>query len=229
MKTAVISLGGSLLIPKEEADLKFLHKFKKELRKNYKKARFVIVTGGGSIARRYIEMLKKEHKSIKELSLAGIRATRMNAQTLMQFFGKSDGNDTLPTNMNEVKSNLHKNHVVICGALRYTKDSTSDGTAAKLAHLLKAFFINMTNVKGLYTSDPRTHKEAKFIKSISWKDFEKMAKKLKFKAGQHFVLDQQAATLIRKHKIPTYIIGPDVKNITKIINNKKFIGTLILG
>lgn len=226
MKTTVISLGGSLLIPKEKADLKFLHKFKKELRKNYKKSRFVIVTGGGSIARQYISLLKEENKSKKELSLAGIRATRMNAQTVMQFFGK-EANQKLPKDEKSVKSNLHKNNVVVCGALRYTANSTSDGTSAKLAHFLKAPFINMTNVKGLYTSDPRKNKNAKFTKSISWKDFDKMAQKLKFKAGQHFILDQQASTIIKNNKIPTYIIGSDVNNISRIINNKKFTGTLI--
>lgn len=228
MKTLVISLGGSLLIPKEKADLKFLHKFKQELRKNYKKTRFVLVTGGGSIARQYIEMLKEENKSKRELSEAGIRATRMNAQAVMQFFG-NEANQKLPKDEKSVKSNLHKNNVVICGALRYSPNSTSDGTSAKLAHFLKASFINMTNVKGLYTSNPKTNKNAKFISKISWKNFDKIAQKLKYKPGQHFVLDQQASTIIKNNKIQTYIIGSDVKNISRIISGKKFTGTLIKG
>jgi len=56
-----------------------------------------------------------------------------------------------------------------------------------------------------------------------------MAHRTKHKAGQHFVLDQQAATIIRKEKIRTYIIGPTPGNITKILAGRKFIGTLISG
>lgn len=226
MKILVISLGGSIIIPKGEMNLKFLHNFKQILLKNTKDKRFVIVCGGGSIARKYIEALKGEHKSEKELSLAGIRATRMNAQFLMQLIGEK-ANSLLPMDMKEVKSNLRKNPVVICGALRYAEKSTSDSTAAKLAHYLKAEFINMTNVRGLYTADPRTHKNAKFISKISWRNFDIMANKSKYAPGQHFVLDQSASKLIKKHKIKTYIIGEDLTNLSKILQEKNFTGTLI--
>lgn len=226
-KIIVISLGGSIIIP-EKMDTKFLMNFVKTLRKNYKTHRFVIVCGGGSIARKYISALRAEGKSDKELAFAGIRATRMNAQFVMQMFGK-EANDKLPTSMEEVKNNLAKNKVVICGALRYAEKSTSDGTAAKLAHFLNCEFINMTNVNGLYTDNPLVNKNAKFIPFISWKDFEKRALKMKFKAAQHFVLDQAAAVLIRKHKIKTYIAGPNLKNLDKLIEGKKFVGTRIEG
>lgn len=227
MKIIVISLGGSLIIP-DKIDFSFLHKFKKEVRKNYKECRFVVVTGGGSVARKYISALRKENKPESELANAGMAATRMNAKFLMQLFGK-EANDSLPMNMEEVANNLNKNKIVICGALRYADKETSDGTAAKLANFLKCDFINMTNVKGLYTADPRKDKNAKFVSKISWRDFDKMANKSKFEAGQHFVLDQTAAKIIKEHKIRTYIIGNNVKNIGNIVRKKKFIGTLIAG
>jgi len=52
-------------------------------------------------------------------------------------------------------------------------------------------------------------------------------KKQGFKPGQHFVLDQSAAKIIKKHKIPTYIIGQDLKQLSNILTNKKFKGTII--
>jgi len=222
----VISLGGSLIVP-EKVDFKFLKSFIKTLRKHYKKWKFVIVCGGGSIARKYIEVLKHEHKAgEKELSLAGIRVTRLNALLLMELFGK-EANDTLPTTMKSVKNDLHKNNVAICGALRYAPESTSDGTAAKLAHFLGSEFINMTNVRGLYSANPLTNKNAKFIPWESWKKFDERANNMKYHSGQHFVLDQKAATMIHKDKIKTYIVGQDVKNIDKILQGKKFTGTSI--
>ena len=227
MKTVVISLGGSVMIP-DKINFSFLDKFKRLLEKNSRTAKFVIVTGGGSVARKYIQALKEEGKGEKELSRAGIRVTRLNALFLMQFFGKGT-NSNLPLDMEHVKNDLRKNKIVICGALRYDDKETSDGTAAKLANYLKSDFVNITNVAGLFDKDPRKHRDAKFIPEISWKDFEKIADKMKFKAGQHFVLDQMAAKLIRKHKIRTVIVGPDISNLNNLFNGRKFKGTRIEG
>ncbi len=225
MKKVVISLGGSLIVPKE-VDTKFISSFKKTLRKNYRNYKFIVVCGGGHVARKYISILKSEKKSNKEISLAGIRATRMNARLMMQVFGK-EANDSIPLSMKDVEDYLPKNKVVFCGALRYASNETSDGTAAKLAHHLKSNFINLTNVPGLFTSNPLKNKKAKLIQNISWKDFEKKALRLKFKPGQHFVLDQNASTIIRKSRIKTYILGPDMKNFDKLLKGKKFKGTTI--
>ena len=96
-KIIIISLGGSLIIP-EKMNVPFLLKFVKILRKNYRTHKFVIVCGGGSIARKYIAALKAEGKSSKELANAGIRATRMNAMLIMQMFGK-EANDSLLSSM----------------------------------------------------------------------------------------------------------------------------------
>src|SRR3989338_5884321 len=84
-KVIVISLGGSLIIP-SDIDSKFLNEFKKIILKNTKKFRFVIVCGGGSIARKYIESLKKTGADEKLQSLSGISATRMNARFMSYFF-----------------------------------------------------------------------------------------------------------------------------------------------
>ena len=226
-KVIVISLGGSLIVPKE-IDYSFLKNFKKTMQKNYRKYRFVVVCGGGSIAREYISILKAQGKSIKEQALAGIRATRMNASFLIQLFG-NEVDSELPKSSKEVKFNLMKNNIVFCGALRYGKNETSDGTAAKLAKHFKTDLINMSNVAGLYTSNPLKNKKAKLIQKISWDKFEKIANKIKYKPGQHFVLDQQAAKVIKKYKIKTYLIGSNAKNLNNLLNGKKFIGTVIEG
>ena len=72
MEKIVISLGGSLIVP-DKIDYEFLDEFKDTIRKHYKTHKFIVVAGGGSIARKYIEALKKEKKSKNELSQAGIR------------------------------------------------------------------------------------------------------------------------------------------------------------
>ncbi|MBI3334733.1 hypothetical protein HYZ97_04560 [Candidatus Pacearchaeota archaeon] len=225
MKTLVMSLGGSVIIP-DKINFLLLEKLKKTLSKYYRTHRFVIVTGGGAIARAYINALAHEHKNEYQISHAGIRATRMNALFLMQFFGK-EANAILPRNMKEVKQALKKNKVVICGALRFVPHSTSDSTAARLAHYLKTDFINITNVPGLYTENPLTNKKAHLIPYETWIAFEKRARAIPFKAGEHFVLDQRAAILIRKHRIRTFIIGPKMRNLEYLLKGKRFTGTKI--
>jgi len=222
----VISLGGSRIVPGEKIDYKFLRDFKK-LVDRHKSKKFVVITGGGAVAREYILGLRELHKSEKKQSLLGISVTRLNAFLMTEIFGK-EANEILPKDMKDVKNMLKKNQVVFCGALRYREKNTSDGTAASLAAFLHASFINLTNVPGLFDKNPKTHKSAKLIKGISWKGFNDMARKIKFKAGQHFALDQNAAITIMKEKIPTFIVG-SVEDIENIITNKKYAGSLIYG
>jgi uridylate kinase len=224
-KRWVISLGGSILLS-EKNHQSFLLQLQRALAPTYKNHVFVIVCGGGKIAREYIQILRENHESVKNQSLAGIRATRTNAEFVMEVLGKK-ANEKLPFDMKSVKNELAKNKLVVCGALRYRPNQTSDSTAAQLANYLGAEFINITNVKGLYTADPRKNKKAVFIPFISWEAFEKKAKEHSFKPGQHFVLDQKAAELIHKKKITTYVVGPSAKNIKRLIEGKKFIGTTI--
>ncbi len=226
MEKWVISLGGSRIIPEDVDDI-FLKEFKKLILTSKKSYKFIVVTGGGITARKYIEALQEMNKGIKKQSEMGIAITRFHANFLMRIFGKP-ANDELPFSIKRIKNLILKNKVVFCGALRDKKRQTTDATAAKIASSLNCSFINLTNVKGLYTDNPKTHLNVKFIKEITWKDFNNMTKKIKFKAGQHFVLDQAGAKVILKKKVPTYITN-SLKDIKNIINNKKFSGTLIRG
>jgi uridylate kinase len=224
MKKVVISLGGSIIIP-NEVNYKYLKKFSKFIEKFSHKNKVVIVAGGGITARKYIEGLKKINSNEWALSSVGIFSTRLNATLVSGIFGLSK---EIPNNLNDVKKSLRNNNLVICGALGMQKDMTSDGNAAEIAEMIKAdYLINMTNVKGLYDKNPKTCKTAKFIPSISFKDFKARINKIKFKAGQHFVLDQSAAKIINKSKIKTYIVNNNLNNLDKLLNDKKFVGTVI--
>jgi len=226
-KVIVISLGGSLIIP-HKVNLDFLNRFKEVILKNKNKYKFVIVCGGGLTARNYIDGLEEENFRDKEYyqCLLGVSVTRLNARFMTYFFGK-DANTGIPHDMKDVKNLLSKNDIVFCGALRYAPKETSDSTASKLAHFFNSDFLNMTNVLGLYTKNPKEHKDAKFISEISYNKFLKMTKKIKYKPGQHFVLDQSAAKMIKKYKILTYIVGPDTENLDNFLNRRHFVGTII--
>ena len=224
-KEMVISLGGSLIVP-DEIDTSFLLKFKRVLDKHKRSWKFVVVCGGGSIARKYIKALKEIGKSEYLQSMAGIAVTRLNARFMTYFFGK-DANKGIPHDIKQIQGMLRKNDIIFCGALRYAPNQTSDSTAATIANHLRSQFINMTNVPGLYTKNPKQFKDAKFIPRISWQAFHKRANSMKYKPGQHFVLDQHAADIILEHKIKTYILGQNLRNLDNLLSGKSFKGTVI--
>jgi len=226
-KVIVLSLGGSLIIP-DEVNIKYLKEFKKVILKNSKKYKFVVVCGGGSVARKYISALREVGVNETLQSFSGISATRMNARFMNYFFNQNPERGIPPT-MELLKEYAKKYNVVFCGALEYKPNQTSDSTSAEIARKLKTDFINLTDVAGLYNKNPKEFKDAKFISEISWKDFNNIANKLKFKPGQHFVLDQSAAKRIMENKIKTYILGKDMKQLDNLLNGKKFKGTTIDG
>ena len=221
----VISLWGSLIVP-EKVDLRILKNFKKVLKKNCQKYKFVVVCGGGSVARKYISALKEINANEKLQSLAGISVTRTNARFMSYFFNQDPGKG-IPHKMRHIKKYLKKQDIVFCGALEYKPHQTSDSTAADIAKKFNSVFINLTNINGLYTDNPLTNKNAKFIPEISWENFNKIANKIKFRPGQHFVLDQHASKIILDNKIKTYILGKNMNNLDKLLKGKKFLGTTI--
>jgi len=226
-KVIVLSLGGSLIIP-NEVNTKYLKEFKKVILKNTKKYKFVVVCGGGSVARKYISALREIRINDKLQSFSGISATRMNARFMNYFFNQNPERG-IPHTMKLLKEYVNKQDITFCGALEYKPNQTSDSTSAEIARQLKTDFINLTDVSGLYTKNPKEFKDAKFIPEISWKDFNNIANKLKFKPGQHFVLDQTAAKRIMENKIKTYILGEDMKQLDNLLNKKKFKGTTIFN
>src|SRR3989344_2781855 len=156
-KIIVFSLGGSLIVP-DKLDYKYLHKFKIFIRKLSKKYKIIIVTGGGKTARKYIEPLKKEKIGEYFYSLVGIMSTKLNARLVSGFFGIKS---SIPDSLADVKKQVDKNNVVVCGALGVQPNMTSDGDAAEIAEYLNAkLFVNLTNVDGLFDKDPRKYTNA---------------------------------------------------------------------
>ncbi len=226
-KVVVVSLGGSLIIP-NEVQIDFLSKFKRVVIKNTKNYKFVIVCGGGSLARKYISALSSLNAKHKLQSLAGIAATRTNARFMSYLFSMNP-EEGIPHKKKEIKTYLKKQDIVFCGALEYKAHQTSDSTAAEIAKEFKTDLINLTNVDGLFNKNPLRYKNAKLIPHITWKEFNKIINKIKFKPGMHFILDHTASKIIMNNKITTYILGKNINNFDNLLKGKKFKGTTISG
>lgn len=221
MKTVVISVGGSIIVP-DKVDFSFLKRLKASIKRIAKNHKIIICTGGGATARAYITALRKAGIDKKTQDMVGIAVTRLNAKLVASFL---KANAEIPVSLEGVKRLLRKNKVVVCGGLKPGR--TSDGTTAEIARYLKAnALINITNVKGLYNKDPRKHKDARFIPKISHSDFARRIAKIKEGPGQHFVLDSVAARIARKARMKVVILK-SMKNLEQYLKGRSFTGTLI--
>lgn len=223
-KTIILSLGGSLIAP-DKIDIDFLKKFKKAIEKFAKKNhKFVIVCGGGAIARKFQKAASmKKNITSRDLDWLGIYATMINANIVKQVFGEMAESKIIQNPTKKISSD--KKIILASG---WKPGWSTDYDAVLLAKNLKAkIVINMSNTDYVYDKDPKKHKDAKKIKNICWKHYRSLIAK-KWIAGLNAPFDPIAAKEAEKSGIKVIIIGKDLRNFENLLNDRKFInGTVI--
>jgi uridylate kinase len=226
-KTFILSLGGSLIVP-DNLDTKYLRNFKNFVEKQVKKGhRLIIVAGGGSAARKYRDAGKAvvSKMTIDDLDWLGIHATRLNAHLLRTIL-RELAHPAIITNPT-IKEKT--NAPVIIGA-GYRPGNSTDYCAVLLAKLYGAdTVINLSNIEYVYTRDPRKYKSAEKIESINWTEFRKIVGHT-WDPGLHAPFDPIASKMAQKYGLEVIVSnGKDLKNLSNILNGKKFKGTVIKG
>jgi len=221
--TVVIKLGGHLL--SEKSNSKYLKGCIKVLKEILKSNRLIVITGGGALARAYIEAARAFGVDESTCDQLGIEASRLNAMLLTSLLGE-DAYPNIPRNIDELKNAIRSGKTVITGGL-FPAQST-DAVAAVAAELSHAkLLIKATDVDGIYTSDPKSDPEAEKIEEIRAKELYRMIVDRGMEAGKYELFDQQALRIIMRSEIPTVVIdGRDPKNILKALKGEK-IGTRI--
>jgi len=223
MKTVVISLGGSLIVP-NEIDINFLKNFKKIIEKFIKKDyRFVIICGGGKLARTYQNALSGLGvKDNSPMDWMGIGATALNAHLIAMMFGDKVYADVIYDPTKKIKST--KKIIIAAG---WKPGWSTDYDAVLLARNLKCkSIINMSNIDYVYNKDPNKYSNAKKINNICWAHFRKLVGKT-WKAGLSMPFDPVATKEAQKSKLKVFVIGNNLKNFENLLSNKKFNGTVI--
>ena len=223
-KLFVISLGGSLLVP-NEIDFNFLRKFY-TLIKNYieKSYKFIIIVGGGKIARKYQKAAKNLVKvSNDDLDWLGIHATRLNAHLLLTLFRKKAYYRIIKNPKEKVK---FKEKILI--AAGWKPGFSTDYDAVLLAKTYcSTTIINLTNIDYVYDKDPNKYKDAKPFEKISWNDYLKLIDQ-KWVPGMSAPFDPIASKLAKRFKFKVVIInGKKLNNLKNFLENKNFSGTII--
>ncbi len=223
-KTIVISLGGSIIIPKEGFDLNFLKGFKKLILNLIKKYRFIIVCGGGQTARSYQQIARSlGDLSSEDLDWIGIHSTRLNGHLMRTIFRRY-------AHPAVVKYPLKKQNwkTPIMLAAGWKPGFSTDYDAVLLAKKYDAdTVINLSNIDYVYDKDPRINKDAKKLENIDWEQFQKIVG-TKWVPGANLPFDPVASVLARKNKMKVlFVKGTQLAEVKKAIEGKKIKGTVI--
>lgn len=228
-KLVILSLGGSLIVPRGGIDIKFLQKFDQFIRQKVAQGhRFFIVAGGGSTCRHYqraVAAISGKKIADEDLDWLGVHATRLNGRLLHMIF-QDIAYKHLIKHYDLVDKKAADAKVVI--GVGWKPGWSTDHNAVLLAQDYGVDqVINLTRVKMVYDMDPKKYKEAKPIKKLSWDQLIKIVDK-EWKPGLQAPFDPVAAQLAKKAGLKVIICdGRNLQNLDNIIKGKEFIGTII--
>lgn len=221
----VLSLGGSLIAPKEGFDLQFLKGFKSLILKFVKKGcHFIIVCGGGQTARSYQAIARQLGElTAEDIDWIGIHATRLNAHFLRTIFRKW----AHPIVVKDPTRKLQWTEPILIGS-GWKPGWSTDYDAVKLAELYGAkVVLNLSNIEYVYDKDPRKFKNAKKLTKVSWADFRKIVGD-KWNPGANLPFDPVASAEAEKAGLRVVVMkGNNLKEVEKAALGQKFKGTLI--
>jgi uridylate kinase len=226
-KSFIVSLGGSLVVP-DKVDSKFLKSFRNLIQNQIKKSRrFVIIVGGGKVAREYAKAAKDlGDLNPNDLDWLGIHATRLNAHLLRTVL-KRHARPRIVTNPHN-KSELSDSGFKVIVAAGYRPGFSTDYCATILAKQYGITeLLNLSNIDYVYDKDPSKHKNATPQKFMDWKAFRKLVGN-KWDPGLNSPFDPIAAKLAQKLKLKVAILnGRKFRNLESYLNGEKFEGTVI--
>lgn len=225
MKESVIfSLGGSLIVP-DQIDAEFLKEFKELIMNKLNEyEQFVIVSGGGKTARRYISAADMINNPTEEdLDWLGIHASRLNGHLLRTIF-KSVADPEMITSPDKMTPREAK---VLIGA-GYRPGNSTDYVATLFA---KAYgiktVVNLSNIDQVYDKDPRKFDDAQPMDKINWSDFQEMVGD-KWIPGANVPFDPIATKLAIELGLKVVVMnGKNLDNLKKFLAGEEFVGTVI--
>ena len=223
-KTIVVALGGSIVHP-DDIDTEFLKKFKKFLTPFTRRGvRFVLVIGGGSLARRFQEAAHSVSKLADEdKDWIGIHATRLNAHLLRTIF-----RDIADPVMIDARGRIKQPKYPITIAAGWRPGWSTDYVAMQIANDFGASeAIIAGKPSHVYDKDPAKFARAKKFDELSWPEYRKLVPG-KWKPGMGAPVDPVAAALGQKEKVRAIVIdGRNLANFSALLNGKKFQGTIV--
>jgi len=222
----VLSLGGSIVSLQDGVNFNFLKKFKRLIESRVEKGdEFIIVVGGGSLARQYSSNAKKLNKDIEseDQDYLGIYATWLNAFLLKSIFSDLSYSKLIIDPNKKIKT---KKPLIFSGG--YLPGNSSDFVAVLLAETYGIKnIVNLSNINYVYDKDPTKFKGAKKIEELNWADFLAIIGDT-WEPGLNAPFDPVASLRCQKNKKSVVVLnGQNLSNLENYFSGRKFQGTTI--
>ncbi len=221
-KAVVISLGGSMIFKGSAINVDFIKRFAGIVRGMESLG---IVVGGGSMAAKYIEAAKQFNEDNYDLDEIGISVTHANARLVKaavkgaRFFDHLD----------EAVYFLQAQHgIAVMGGM--FPGETTDTVAALLAESMNARFVNVSDVDGIYSANPKVFKNARKYHVLSPSQLVKLALEHDSRRPrENFVIDALAAKILARSGVEAHFVsGRNLDDVKNAILGKHHSGTVIL-
>ena len=222
-KIIVIKLSGSVFNFKTTS--KSLKEYAQVLLDIQAKVQPVVVSGGGIIARHYVNLARSLGSDESSLDEMGIEISRLNAMLLSAAIGDSVY-PVIPSNLEEISIACQSGKIVVSGGLH--PGQSTNATAALICEKIKADrLLNATDVDGIYDSDPNKNPKAKMFREITIKKCMDLLNTESTQAGSYDLIDIVALKVIERSKIPTRVIKSDPTVIRNLVMKNNQSGTKI--
>lgn len=222
----ILSVGGSLIVPKTGFDVGFLKKFRKLILDEVGHgSRFVLIVGGGATARAYQEALRGALGRVtdEQLDWLGVHATVLNAQFVRMLFG-DHAHHEVP--MDPTKKIKTSKPIIVGSGWKPGWSSDYDAVLAAKTYGAREV-INVSNIDYVYDKDPTKFRNAKPIRELSWHDYRAMVGD-RWYPGSNAPFDPIAARRAASHGLTVKILnGRNLANLRHVIQGKTFKGTTI--
>ncbi len=223
-KTFAVSIGGSIIID-EKPNTSMIAKLAQSITSLHNEGhKFALVVGGGKACRAYVSAAKALGANNFFQDEIGIAFTRINAALMVQALEHSS--PAVMKKINEAAHVIGAGKIPVFGGM--IPGQTTDTVAALLAESLDATFINLSNVDGIYSSDPNENPRAKFYPELSYDRLISLVKLHGSAPGQNVVVDLPAALILKRSKIKSlFLNGNDLENFESAIRGGTFKGTVV--
>ena len=225
MEKVVVSLGGSVLVPGED-DARYLRSLARLLQTLSSRVKLFVVTGGGRVARYYIETGRALRTRERTLDEFGIAVTRLNARLLAAaLHGRA--NREPATGYAEAARLAKRFAIVVMGGT--APGHTTDRVAASLARYVGAKrIVNATSVDGVYSADPNRNPRARLLRRVGFEELVRLSGSGHRTAGPSVVFDPVAARVVARDRTPLSVVrGRNLRALRAAILGEPFHGTRV--
>lgn len=224
----IISVGGSLIVPKSGIDTAFLTAFCNLVHRQlaaHPERQFFLVAGGGQTAREYIAAGKDvvgHDLPEDDLDWLGIHSTRLNGHLVRTIF-----RDVAYPRIIKDLDVIRKINEPVVVAAGWKPGRSTDYIAVQLAEDYQtSTVINLSNISQVYDKDPKKHADAQPLSRIDWAAYRSMVGDT-WSPGLNTPFDPIAAKKADELGLKVIVMDGQLHNLEACLEGRHFTGTVL--